>query len=142
MYSEALAMADMGGELKNTVKTFKRSMKRGLKVGRSRNLKLLYVMQSHLCSDAGFNTADFLQSTNIFLGSNIPMVLATDGELKGRFSDDKRRKLLSEFQSLSAKGERYIMLVVTANSREAFIMIPPKPNCLSLLSIRNFTPNL
>jgi len=128
MYSEALAMADMGGELKNTVKTFKRSMKRGLKVGRSRNLKLLYVMQSHLCSDAGFNTADFLQSTNIFLGSNIPMVLATDGELKGRFSDDKRRKLLSEFQSLSAKGERYIMLVVTANSREAFIMIPPKPN--------------
>jgi hypothetical protein len=119
---------------KGTVtKSLERAMRTGLKVGRGltaergKGIKVLYCTQSPLCSRIGLNRDDFDQSTNIYLGSNIPLVLQDGGELASKVPDSKRRQLSREYESRIAAGHKFIMLVRLPNGGDCFLMKAPKP---------------
>ena len=77
-----------------------------LKVGRGLNLKVLYLGQSPLCSDLGLKKNDFYNSTNIYLGSTIPVAL---GEVF--LSTESKKQLMGEYHQLINDGIKFIALI-------------------------------
>ena len=131
LYADALS-AD--GEKKGDVtKALVKSINTGLKIGRGltktkgKGIKVLYVTQSPLCSKIGLNKDAFDQSTSIFLGSNIPLVLQDGGELDGKILAAKRKLLDKEYSTRIAAGQQYLMLIRMPNGGDCFLMQCPKP---------------
>lgn len=131
LHDDAIA-ADDNKKGDNT-KDLERAIRTGLKVGRGltaekgKGIKVLYCTQSPLCSRIGLNRDDFDQSTNIYLGSNIPLVLQDGGELSGKVPDSKRRQLSREYEARLAAGHKYVMLVRLPNGGDCFLMKAPRP---------------
>lgn len=131
LYSDALT-AD--GEKKGDVtKALSKSINTGLKMGRGltktkgKGIKVLYVTQSPLCSKIGQNKDAFDQSTSIYLGTNISLVLQDSGELDGKITAAKRKALEKEYNARVAANQKYIMLVRLPNGGDCFLMQTPKP---------------
>lgn len=130
LYADALS-AD--GEKKgDTTKALIKSINTGLKIGRGltkvkgKGIKVLYVTQSPLCSKIGQNKDAFDQSTSIYLGTNISLVLQDSGELAGKITDSKRKALEKEYTARIAANQKYIMLVRLPNGGDCFLMQCPK----------------
>lgn len=131
LYADALS-AD--GEKKGEVtKSLIKAINSGLKMGRGltkekgKGIKVLYVTQSPLCSKIGQNKDAFDQSTSIYLGSNISIVLQDGGELDGKITGAKRKALEKEYAVRIAAKQDYIMLVRLPNGGDVFLMECPKP---------------
>lgn len=131
LYADAMT-AD--GEKKGDItKALIKSINTGLKLGRGltktkgRGIKVLYVTQSPLCSKIGMNKDAFDQSTSIYLGSNIPLVLQDKGELDGKITTVKRKALEKEYSVRVAANQKYLMLVRLPNGGDVFLMKAPKP---------------
>ena len=131
LYSDALT-AD--GEKKGDVtKALSKAINTGLKMGRGltktkgKGIKVLYVTQSPLCTKIGQNKDAFDQSTSIYLGSNIPLVLQDSGELDGKITAAKRKAIEKEYNVRIAANQQYLMLVRLPNGGDVFLMQAPKP---------------
>ena len=130
LYADALS-AD--GEKKgDTTKALTKSINTGLKMGRGltkakgKGIKVLYVTQSPLCSDIGQRKNAFDQSTSIYLGSNISLVLQDGGELDGKITTAKRKALEKEYNQRIAANQKYVMLIRLPNGGDCFLMQSPK----------------
>lgn len=131
LYADALS-AD--GEKKGDItKALAKAINTGLKMGRGltktkgKGIKVLYVTQSPLCSKIGQNKDAFDQSTSIYLGTNISLVLQDGGELDGKITAAKRKALEKEYNARIAANQKYIMLVRLPNGGDCFLMQTPKP---------------
>lgn len=122
-----------GNKKGDVTKGLEKAIRTGLKVGqgltleKGKGIKVLYITQSPLCSRIGLNKDDFDQSTNIYLGTNIAIVLQDSGELDNKIPDAKRRSLQREYEARLAEGQTYIMLVRMPNGGECFLMKMPTP---------------
>lgn len=131
LYADALS-AD--GEKKGDVtKALSKSINTGLKMGRGltktkgKGIKVLYVTQSPLCSKIGQNKDAFDQSTSVYLGTNISLVLQDKGELDGKITAAKRKALEKEYSARVAANQKFIMLIRLPNGGDCFLMECPKP---------------
>lgn len=130
LYADALT-AD--GEKKGDItKALSKAINTGLKMGRGltkkkgNGIKVLYCTQSPLCSSIGQNKNSFDQSTSIYLGTNISLVLQDGGELDGKVTAAKRKALEKEYQVRLAANQKYLMLVRLPNGGDVFLMQCPK----------------
>lgn len=104
-----------------------RLLRKGLKLGRGlttqkgKGVLVAYITQSPLCSRINLNKDDFDNSTNIFLGENIPRALAE--ELNNKLSDKELAYLMRQYELRRDRGDVYFCLVKTP--KQAFIATLP-----------------
>ena len=136
LYDEALVLDDYTASGKSpSQKKLIQSLRKGLKVGRGltkakgNGIKVMYVTQSPLCSRIGLNRDDFDQSSNIWLGENIPRALSE--ELQGKISTGDRDDCLQQYHLRVNAGEQYVGLFKLPSKRP-FIAPLPLPGAYSL----------
>lgn len=80
-----------------------------------------YVTQSPLCSRINLNKDDFDNSTNIFIGENIPRALTE--ELSSKLSNKETAYLSKQYELRRERGDVFFALIKTPKS--AFIATMP-----------------
>lgn len=122
-----------------------RLLRKGLKLGRGltkqkgKGIIVAYVTQSPLCSRINLNKDDFDNSTNLFLGENIPRALSE--ELNTKLSDKQLAYLMKQYELRKERGDEYFVLVKTP--KQAFIAtLPPEGyySSLFLPRLANYYP--
>lgn len=116
-----------------------RSLRKGLKLGRGvttrkgKGVMVAYITQSPLCSRINLNKDDFDNSTNLFIGDNIPRALAE--ELNNKLSDKEIAYLTRQYELRRERGDEYIALVKLPKRKttsSAFIATLPPPGYYAL----------
>ncbi|NEP56705.1 MAG: hypothetical protein F6K31_06725 [Symploca sp. SIO2G7] len=122
-YNSAVArddeeMAIPKAERGNYARSFKRSVQKGLEVGRGVNVRVIFSTVTDESSDFGFKNNVFKQSATIYLGNQA--ITALDSDYLSSVEPKKKAQLKSEFKSRQEAGQKYIVLFYNGSTNECF----------------------
>lgn len=122
-YNSAVArddeeMAIPKAERGNYARSFKRSIQKGLEVGRGVNVRVIFSTVTDESSDFGFKNNVFKQSATIYLGNQA--ITALDSEYLASVTPEKKAQLKSEFKARQDAGQKYISLFYNGSTNEVF----------------------
>ena len=113
------------------VKEFKRSVQKGLEVGRGLLVRVLYSTVTPDSSDFGFKNSVFKQSATVFVGDQCYEALSSKSQYLTSVSDSKKAQLRQEYNARIASSDardNFIALFFNGLSNEVFFFSPPAPN--------------
>lgn len=122
-YNSAVArddeeMAIPKAERGNYARSFKRSVQKGLEVGRGLKVRVIFSTVTDESSDFGFKNNVFKQSATIYLGNQA--VTALDSEYLSSVTPEKKAQLKSEFKARQDAGQKYISLFYNGSTNDVF----------------------
>ena len=110
----AIPKADRG----NYARSFKRSVQKGLEVGRGLKVRVIFSTVTDESSDFGFKNNVFKQSATIYLGNQA--VTALDSNYLLSITPEKKAQLKLEFKARQEAGQTYIALFYNGSTNEVF----------------------
>ena len=122
-YNSAVArddeeMAIPKAERGNYSRSFKRSVQKGLEVGRGLKVRVIFSTVTDESSDFGFKNNVFKQSATIYLGNQA--VTALDSDYLSSITPEKKAQLKLEFKARQEAGQKYIALFYNGSTNEVF----------------------
>ena len=106
-------------------KAFKRSVQKGLEVGRGLKVRVIFSTVTDESSDFGFKNNVFKQSATIYLGNQA--ITALDGEYLKAVTSEKKAQLKLEYKARQDAGQEYIALFYNGSTNEVFYFESPPP---------------
>ena len=122
-YNSAVArddeeMAIPKAERGNYARSFKRSVQKGLEVGRGLQVRVIFSTVTDESSDFGFKNNVFKQSATIYLGNQAITALGSD--YLSSVTPEKKAQLKSEFKARQDAGQKYIALFYNGSTNDVF----------------------
>ena len=122
-YNSAVArddeeMAIPKAERGNYARSFKRSVQKGLEVGRGLNVRVIFSTVTDESSDFGFKNNVFKQSATLYLGNQA--ITALDSDYLSSITPEKKAQLKLEFKARQEAGQMYIALFYNGSTNEVF----------------------
>ncbi|MEM1240365.1 MAG: DUF87 domain-containing protein [Cyanobacteria bacterium P01_H01_bin.26] len=122
-YNSAVArddeeMAIPKAERGNYARSFKRSVQKGLEVGRGLKVRVIFSTVTDESSDFGFKNNVFKQSATIYLGNQA--ITALDSDYLSSITPEKKAQLKLEFKARQEAEQKYIALFYNGSTNEVF----------------------
>ena len=122
-YNSAVArddeeMAIPKAERGNYARSFKRSVQKGLEVGRGLKVRVIFSTVTDESSDFGFKNNVFKQSATLYLGNQA--ITALDSDYLSAITPEKKAQLKLEFKARQEAGQKYIALFYNGSTNEVF----------------------
>lgn len=122
-YNSAVArddeeMAIPKAERGNYARSFKRSVQKGLEVGRGLKVRVIFSTVTDESSDFGFKNNVFKQSATVYLGNQA--ITALDSDYLSSVTPEKKAQLKLEFKARQEAGQKYIALFYNGSTNEVF----------------------
>ncbi|NEP60624.1 MAG: hypothetical protein F6K31_27105, partial [Symploca sp. SIO2G7] len=122
-YNSAVArddeeMAIPKAERGNYARSFKRSVQKGLEVGRGLKVRVIFSTVTDESSDFGFKNNVFKQSATLYLGNQA--ITALDSDYLSSITPEKKAQLKLEFKARQEAGQTYIAMFYNGSTNEVF----------------------